>query len=182
MIPIKGGGRRLRRNRGMRAPELFFAYAPRGAGLLCALAYLDSARDVYGWFTGPRADGGIVGGYFLLEGYHTPGPVRYEAVRAQDLYGDWTLDEERRHELARLQEAVAHEWLFARDDPQAAAELRAYAGSELAVGELNVRFERLARFSTEQPVWTCYSPGFQRSVLRQLAKRWPLDYRPDFDV
>jgi hypothetical protein len=166
----------------MRVPELFVAYAPRGAGLLCALAYLDSGRDVYGWFTGPRTDGRITGCCFLLEGYHAPGPVRYEAVEAQDLYRDWTLDEERRHELARLQEAVAHEWLFARDDPRAAGELRAYAQAELALGELNVRFKRLARFSTDQPVWTYGSPGFQRSVLRQLAKRWPLDYRPEFDV
>lgn len=75
-----------------------------------------------------------------------------------------------------------HQWLFARDDPRAAAELRAFAGSELAVGELNVRFGRLARFSTGQPVWTYHSPGFQRSVLRQLAKRWPLDYRPEFEA
>lgn len=52
---------------------------------------------------------------------------------------------------------------------------------ELAVGELNVRYERLARFSTGQPVWTYCSPGFQRSVLRQLAKRRPLEYHPAFD-
>ncbi|MDW8468570.1 MAG: hypothetical protein RML56_05760 [Burkholderiales bacterium] len=165
----------------MRPPECFFAYAPRGVGLLAAVAYLDADRDVYGWFAGPRADGRVLGCYFLLEGYHSSGPVVYEAVEAQDLYGGWSLEESRRHELSRLEEAVAREWLFARDDPQAEAERRSYAEAELALGALGVRFERLRRFSTDQPVWTYFSPGFQRSVLRQLARRWPLDFRPQLE-
>ena len=40
----------------MSAPKVFIAYAPRGAGLRSALAYVSAGRDVYGWFTGPRAD------------------------------------------------------------------------------------------------------------------------------
>jgi hypothetical protein len=78
-----------------------------------------------------------------------------------------------------MQEAFAHEWLFYRDEPRAAAELEAYAEAELAVGEVNVRFERLAKFSTLQPNWTWYSPRFERPVLRHLAKRWRLEYRFD---
>ena len=48
---------------------------------------------------------------------------------------------------------------------------------ELAAGELNVRFERLPKFSTQQPNWTFYSPHAERPVLQYLARRWPLEYR-----
>lgn len=51
----------------------------------------------------------------------------------------------------------------------------------LAVGEVNLRFERLAKLSTLQPNWTYYSPACERSVIRHLAKRWPLEYRFDFE-
>jgi hypothetical protein len=163
-------------NAGMRSPSLFVAYAPRGAGLRCALAYLASERDVYGWYTGPRADGGIAAQYFLSEDFHTARPARDAVVEHADLHSSWALDEARRHELARMQDAFAHEWLVYRDDPRAEAEREAYARAELALGEVNLRFERLARLSTLQPNWTYYSPGFERSVLRHLAKRWPLEY------
>ena len=163
----------------MKTPNLFIAYAPRGAGLRCALAYLASERDVYGWFSGPRADGGIAAEYFLMEDFYSNRPARYEAVEAAALHARWSLDEARRHELATMQEAFAHEWLVYRDDARAAAELASYAKAELAVGEVNLRFERIAKLSTLQPNWTWYSPRFERSVLRHLAKRWPLEYRFD---
>jgi hypothetical protein len=161
----------------MKEPEFFLAYAPRGAGLRCALAYLSSQRDVYGWFTGLRPDASLASGYFLLEDFYANRPARYESVEHGQLHSAWLLDEARRHELARMQEAFAHEWLFYRDDAHAVRELEAYAEAELASGEVNVRFERLARFSTLQPNWTLYSPGFERTVLRSLTKRWPLEYR-----
>lgn len=164
---------------GMQTPNVFLAYAPRGAGLRCALAYLASARDVYGWFTGPRDDGSVAAAFFLTEDFYTNRPIRHEAVDHADLHCAWSLDEARRHALARMQEAFAREWLFYRDDRGAASELQTYAGAELAAGEVNVRFERLAKFSTLQPNWTYYSPGFERTVLRHLAKRWPLEYRAD---
>ena len=163
----------------MRTPNLFLAYAPRGAGLRCALVYLASGRDVYGWFTGPREDGATAAAFFLIEDFYTNRPTRYAAVDHADLHSAWALDEARRHELARTQEAFAHEWLFYRDDAPAAAELEAYAEAELAAGKVNVRFERLARFSTQQPNWTYYSPHFERPVLRHLARRWPLEYGAD---
>ena len=165
----------------MHTPNIFLAYAPRGAGLRCALAYLGAGRDLYGWFTGPCSDASIASCYFLLEEFFSSTPTRYEAVNQADLHASWPLAEARRHELARMQETFAREWLFYRDEPRAAAELQAYAGAELAAGEVNVRFERLARFSKLQPNWTCYSPHFERSALRQLAKRWPLEYQCDFE-
>jgi hypothetical protein len=165
----------------MQTPHVFIAYAPRGAGLRCAVAYLATASDAYGWFTGPRHDASIAASYFLLEDFFTPRETRYEAVEQADLHGAWALDEARRHELARMQEAFAREWLFYRDDPRAAPELEAYAEAELAAGELNVRFERLSRFSTDQPNWTFYSANFERPVLKFLARHWPLEYRMDFE-
>lgn len=171
---------RLRSNWGsVKTPDIFIAYAPRGAGLRCALAYLAAERDVYGWFTGPRADGGIAAEYFVMEDFHSNRPTRYEAVETAALHSRWSLEEARRHELAQMQEAFAHEWLVYRDDPRAAAEAAAYGAAELAVGELNLRFERIAKLSTLQPNWTWYSPRFERSVLRHLAKRWSLEYRYD---
>ena len=169
----------MRDNGRMKTANVFIAYAPRGAGLRCALAYLASERDVYGWYTGASDDTSFAAQYFLIEGFYTKRPARDAAVDQADLHLPWALDEARRHELARMQEAFAHQWLLYRDDPRAAAELKAYAEAELAAGEVNLRFGRLAKLSTLQPNWTYYSPGFERSVLRHLAKRWPLEYRLD---
>ena len=163
----------------MKTPEIFVAYAPRGAGLRCALAYLASERDVYGWYTGPRVDGTLAAEFFVLEGYYTNQAARYAAVEVSDLHTDWPLDEARRHELAQMQDTFGREWLVYRDDSRAAAQLEAYAEAELAAGEVMLRFERLAKLSTLQPNWTFYSPRFERSVLRHLAKRWPLEYGVD---
>jgi hypothetical protein len=160
----------------MRNPEIFIAYAPRGAGLRCALAYIASGRDVYGWYTGPRLDGSVAARYFLAEDFYANRPARDSAVDHADLHTRWALDEARRHELARVQEAFAREWLVYRDDPRAARELASYGRAELAVGEVNLRFERIADLSTLQPNWTYYSPRFERSVLRHLSKGWPLEY------
>lgn len=165
----------------MRTPNVFFAYAPRGIGLRCALAYLAAERDAYGWFLGPSADALTVSAFFFLEDFYSNRETRYEAVEEAQLHSPWSLAEDRRHELARMRETLAREWLFYRDDPHAVAELEAYAEAELAAGEVNLRFERLAKFSTLQPNWTFYSPGFERPVLHSLAKRWPLEYSPEGD-
>jgi hypothetical protein len=165
----------------MRTPNIFLAYAPRGSGLRCAVAYLAAGPDAYGWFTGPREDTSVASGFFLLQGLYTAGQASYEAVPQDALHSHWALDEARRHELAAMQEAFAREWLFYRDDARAAKELQAYAEAELAAGEVNLRFARLAKLSKLQPNWTYYSPGFERTVLRHLAKRWLLEYRPHGD-
>ncbi len=166
----------------MQTPNIFVAYAPRGAGLRCVLAYLTSRDDAYGWFTGPRQDSSFASSYFLLDGLFTTSPVGYDTVDAAALHSRWALDEKRRHEAAGLQQMLSREWLLYRDDPRAAAELEAYAEAELAAGgEVNLRFERLAKLDKRQPNWTYYSPGFQRTVLRHLAARWPLEYRPHVD-
>jgi hypothetical protein len=159
----------------MRNPRVFLCYAPR-AGLRCALAYIAGERHVWGWFTGP-GEAHRESAYFLLEDFYTPLETRYTAVAGADLHSKWTGDEAMCHELARLQEAFAGEWLFDRADPNAAAQLEQYARSELAAGDVNVRFERLNRFSKLQANWTFYSHDFEHGVLECLSKHWPLDYR-----
>ena len=34
--------------------ECFLAYAPRGAGLLCAVTYVSTEPDIVGWFVGAK--------------------------------------------------------------------------------------------------------------------------------
>lgn len=147
----------------MPSPEIFLAHDPHRAGLRCAVAYLSSERDVYGWFTGTRQDGSIASAYFLLEDFHANARGRYEAVEAPDLHSDWSLEEARRHELARMQEAFAAEWL-------------SFAGDKASVRE-----ERLGKLSTAHPTWTFYSPHFERAVLNRLAGHWVLEYRPHME-
>lgn len=130
----------------MQAPNLFIAHEP-AVGLRCAVAYLRSGEDAYGWFTGPRRDGTVASCYFLLERFFANAPDCYEAVDEGDLHSAWPLDEARRHELARMQASFAGEWLQDRE-----------------------RLDRLQR--------TWYSSGFERPVLKHLARHWPLAYRP----
>lgn len=77
-----------------------------------------------------------------------------------------------------MQEAFSREWLFYRSAAGSGRELQVYAEAELAAGEVNLRFERLAKLDTSQPNWTYSSREFGRTVLRQLARRWPLEFRP----
>ena len=162
----------------MQTPRIFVAYAPR-AGLRCALAYLASRRDVYGWFTGPGADAALASAFFMLYDYYTPRETQCLLVPSSELHAGAIDDEARCHELAHLQDAFAHEWLVYRGDADAPAEIERYAAAELACGsDVGLRFERLNRLAKEQANWTWYSPGFEHGVLEALAKRWPLDYRP----
>lgn len=161
--------------------HVFIAYAPRGIGLRCAVVYLAAGRDAYGWFTGPRLDLTVASRYFLLENFYSAGSVRREEVDQAALHSGWSLGEARRHELARLQDGFAREWLCYRTDAWAASDFEAYARAELAAGDVAVRFGRLAVFSRLQPNWTFYSRGFEHSMLRQLARTWPLEYQLDLE-
>lgn len=156
-------------------PRIFIAYAPR-AGLRCALAYLEDERDVYGWYAGPGRSGSIARRYFVLEDYHSTRRTRYIAVGDDGLHTRWIADEARSHVLAELQDAFVHEWLFHRGDDDWPRQAALYGADELALGEANVKHERLARLSKDQPTWLYASPGFEPGVLHFLSGRWPLDY------
>jgi hypothetical protein len=165
----------------MQTPNVFLAYAPRGVGLRSAVAYLRSGRDAYGWYTGPCLDLSVASRYFLLERFYSAAPARYEDASQAALHSEWSLDEPRRHELARLHEAFTREWLSYRGDPSRASDFAAYAQAELAAGDVSVRFGRLAVFSKLQPNWTYYSCGFEYGLLRHLARRWPLEYTAELE-
>lgn len=142
----------------MQTPHVFIACDP-GAGLRCALVYLASERDAYGWFIGRRQDGSSASAYFLLEDLFASAPTRYEAVADADLHSHWGLDEARRHELARVQQLFADAWLA------------------FGQGAVQVRSEQLGKLSAAAPVRTFYSPNFERLVLKHLSRHWPLEYR-----
>jgi hypothetical protein len=159
----------------MQTARIFLCYAPR-AGLRCALAYLARGHDVCGWFIGP-GEGRWESAYFLLEDFYTSRETRYVAVPESELHSRWTRDEAMCHELARMQETFAREWLFYRDDPDAVRDQAAYEGDELALGDVNIRHDRLNRLSKLQANWTLYSRDFEHPVLKFLSAHWPLDYR-----
>lgn len=159
----------------MNTPRIFLCYAPRGPGLRSAVIYVPAGNDARGWFTGP-GEHGLESAYFDLQDYYTQHQTRYVAVPDDELHSRWTRDEAMCHELARLQDTFTHEWLFYRGEPGAALQLADYARGELAAGEVNIRFERLARLSKLQPNWTFYSPEFEHGVLETLSRHWPLDY------
>lgn len=142
----------------MQTPHVFLASEP-GGGLRCALVYLASEHDAYGWFIGRRQDGTCASAYFLLEDLFANAPTRYEAVPDASLHAHWGLDEARRHELARVQQLFADAWLA------------------FGEGRVGVRPEQLDKLSATEPVRTFYTPNFERPVLKHLSRHWPLEYR-----
>jgi len=159
----------------MRTPRVFIAYAPR-AGLRCAVAYLESGRDVYGWFLAPD-EGAWHGRYFVLEDYHAPVETRPMVFPEDELYSGF-LDEARSHELSRLRDLIEHEWIAWPHDPAARGDLASYASAQLAVGEVAVRYSRLGRLSKLNIPWTFYSPAFESGVLEALAPHLSPTARP----
>ena len=174
-------------------PHVHIAYAPRGAGVLCAVSRFTAEDDVYGWFTGAKAYEHSAG-YFMLEYYYsTRETVCYRSVE-DDLYGDWlaatTVGESKIdrpvpvsadlcHELGRLQDAFVGEWLFFDGAPESEGQAAALRARDLRVLPVNIRPSKLDKLAAHGPVWTYSSPGADAHVVRFLANRWPLDYAPD---
>jgi hypothetical protein len=174
----------------MVTPEVHLAYVPRGVGLACALVYLKKDPDVCGWWIGTRGVEPLAA-YFRLEAFYTSGKTVLYATAGSDLYGGWRydftsgrpneihpipVDPALAHELERMQDAFASEWLSFPESAHAAQEERAFHDAELAHGAVNLRFARLNKLDKQAPVWTHYSRGFESAVLEFLGKRWPLDY------
>jgi hypothetical protein len=177
----------------MNTPSVFLTYAPRGAGLLCAVAWYTRDADAFGWWCGARG-AEFSCAYFLLENFYAGGGTRLLATEGNDLYGGWTRDYTHRrppleepvpvedalcHELERLQFQFSHEWLVYADDPDAVAEAAAYREAELAGGPVLIRHRRLNKFDHDDAVWTYGSASVDRNLLDYLSRRWPLDYRQD---
>jgi hypothetical protein len=170
--------------------ESFIAYAPRGGGLLCALACADVDDIVVGWFVGLK-DYAYPAAYFRIENFYSTGDKRFYATQGSDIYGGWRFDYGRSspsldpplraddalcHGLDKLQDAFAAEWLVFGDHPSFPAEAAAYAAEDLPAGDVLIRHAKLVKFDRDKPVWTHYSRGFNDEVLAYMAPRWPLDY------
>ena len=175
-------------------PHVHLVYAPRGPGVMCAAFWSDSGTDLYGWFTGARADEHPAH-FFLLENYYSVAPTVCYCSREDDVRGTWVkaargdgalvteldrpvLAENLCHEVERLQDAFVREWLFYRDDAGTDADAAALRARELPVMALNIRATKLARLQTSAAVWTYTSPGADLNVITFLARHWTLDYAP----
>lgn len=173
-------------------PKTYLAFAPRGPGLMCALFYFTDARSVYGWYTGSRA-GEFPARFFALEDYFSPHEAGYYASRADDVYSGWTrrtktgetpldppapVPEALLHDLERLQDAFASEWLVYAEDTRAAEHARAYAERELPFGPVALRVDKLGKLRTGAAVWTYASPDCDLNIVDHLRRHWSLDDQP----
>jgi len=169
-------------------PRIFFAFAPMGAGLMCAVVYIESGNDVYGWWCGYQ-DGHFPSAFFKLEDFFSTRTTAFFTTEGSDLYGGWKTDysigkperidpslpveEDMCHELDRLQGAFADEWLFPDGDE---AETDAYRHHDLPVLDINIKSRKLNKLDKGDVVWTYRSKEFDRDVLDYLTARWPLEY------
>jgi len=171
-------------------PQTFLLYAPRGPGIMCALFYYVSHRDILGWYVG-SSDGEFPARYFMLEHYFDPSDTRFLVSSESDLRGPWLsrsrsaesplsecpVPEPLRDELARMQHAFVRQWLFFADDREAAGDIKAYGERELSVQPVNIQANRLAKLHTGAALWRYTSHGFDRKVLDYLMEHWSLDHR-----
>jgi hypothetical protein len=174
----------------MAVPQTFLAYAPRGAGLMCAVAYIEVGQDVYGWYIGHK-EGAFPCAYFKLEDFFSTAGNTFLATDWCDIYAGWKfnyassqpkfdkavpVDQDIIHKLVKLQDDFVGEWLFFSDDPGTQREIEAYRHSELPLQTVNIKTARLNRLNKDQPVWKYYSKEFETKILDYLMRRWPLEY------
>lgn len=177
-------------------PSIHIAFAPRGAGLLCALCWFADQEHVYGWFTG-ACDHEFPASYFMLEHYYSPDRTKCYLSEDDDVRGQWNVVVDRTttlidrpipvpeatcHQLDRLQDAFAHEWLFYDAEPGHDREANALRARELAVLPVNIRPDRLNKLIVGAPVWAYTSPNADEHVPHFLARHWRLDYAPEVPV
>ncbi len=174
----------------MGTPQSYIAFAPFGIGIMCAVTWMERVNDVYGWWVGAR-DTEFQTAYFRLEDFYTRRAPRFYASEGSDLYGGWRycytakdprldkplpIDDAVAHELDRLQDQFAAEWLFFEDDERAPQERVEYDKANFPLRAVNLRPTRLRRFDQSEPVWIHHSAHYDENVLRCLQRSWPLDY------
>jgi len=179
----------------MLEPHVHLAYAPRGAGVLCAAFWLAHGPDCFGWFTGAQAYEHPAH-FFLLENYYSTHETVCYRSADNDVRGKWVqvsahdrsasaletpgpLPEPLCHDVEQLQNAFVREWLFYRHAPDSEPDAAALRARELPVMALNIRPRKLNKLQTGAPVWTFTSPGADLNVLTFLARYWTLDYVPE---
>jgi hypothetical protein len=175
----------------MGTPQCHLAFAPFGIGVMCALTCYERDTDVFGWWIGAR-DTEYLSAYFKLEDFYTRRTTRFLATSGSDLYGGWRylyssrtpqldkpvpVDDEAAHELERVQDQFAAEWLFFEGDEREKQERVEYDKANFPLRPVNLRSARLRHFDQSQPVWVYRSGAFDAGVLSYLQRYWPLDYR-----
>jgi hypothetical protein len=179
----------------MLEPHVHLAYAPRGAGVLCAAFWVASGSDCCGWFTGAQGYEHPAS-FFLLEDYYSSSATVCYRSLDDDVRGKWLkvpaddkslaaeldeppLAEAMCHDMEQMQDAFTREWLFYRHALDAEAEAAVLRARELPVMALNIRPKKLNKLQTGAPVWTFTSPGADLNVIAFLARYWTLDYVPE---
>ena len=170
--------------------ECFLAYAPRGAGLLCAVTYVSGEPDIVGWFVGAKGNS-YPSAYFRVENFFAAEQKRFWATAGSDIYGGWRydyargdseldptepVDDDLCHVLDRLEDVFVAEWLVFKGDLRFDVEKAVYAREGWVTSDVLIEHRKLAKFDREGPAWTFYSHGFNDEVLRYLIARWPLDH------
>ena len=173
-------------------PHVHIAFAPRGAGVLCAAFWFVRGDHVYGWFTGARAYEHPAS-FFMLEDYYSTRDTVFCRSVQNDVYGAWVIASKHGespigppgpvpadlcHELERIQDMFIREWLFYRDDAEHAQEADALRARELPILGVNLRPKKLNKLQTGQVVWTFSSPAADLNIINYMARRWTLDYLP----
>ena len=175
----------------MTMPQSYLAYAPHGAGVMCAVVYFEHGVDIVGWWIGARGYE-YHSAYFKLERFFSTKPTRFYATEGMDLYGGWKMlysarepaldkpvpvEDAVSHELDRVQGMFVSEWLFFENDADADAEYKAYEALRLPLQRVNIRSRRLVKFDESQPVWIYHTHDFDLDAIDYLQRYWPLDYR-----
>jgi hypothetical protein len=178
-------------------PFVYLAYAPRGAGALCACLNFAVDEQVYGWYTGSRA-AEVAAEFFMLENFYSPKQTVFYRSGESDVYGTWLVrkrdvarlldrpppvPQEICHELNRLQSSFVQEWVFYAEDENAAEEAAAYQALGLPVQPVNIKSRRLGKFDKSDAIWTYASTGQDMNVIGFLMRHWPLDHdAPESDA
>lgn len=175
-------------------PKVHIRYSQDKPSFVSAIFYLESARDVFGWYV-HATDKRFSAGFFMIENFYTrSATVLYRSVD-NDLYGDWTMDhpptrqhcrcpvpDSMGHELERIQSLLVDEWLFFHDDPNVLAELTAYREHGLATHAVNVRCKKLTRLDRAKSEWSHRTPGIDLNVADFLEKHWRVTGKSVIDV
>lgn len=170
-------------------PHVHIAYAPRGAGLLCAAFWFAQDAHVYGWYTGARGRD-FQSSYFVLENYYAERETAFYRSRDNDVRGRWLrvskggetalegaspVPEPLEHELARLQDAFVREWLLYRTEATP-EDIEALRARKLPLLDVNVRPSRLDRLHAHNLLATYSTPGADLNIIAFLGERWSLNY------
>lgn len=173
--------------------RVYIAYIPSGAGLMCAVVYIEVEQDIYGWWIGYK-DASFPSAFFKLEDFYSTKQTIFYATEGSDIYGGWKYDfsvkairidkpvpveDEMCHVLDRLQEEFIAEWLFFSIDTGIEEELAFYRQHELPVHEVNIKHKKLNKLKKDEVVWTYASKEAEMNVIDYMAARWSLEYGRD---